>query len=382
MLKKNIVFALFFVSSLSGLFAEPVTCISRFNKCKYPTDFTAFSYVKTDAPKGGRLKMGTMGTFDSLNRDIVKGIPAESLIMTLDSLMKPAVDDPHALYPLIAEKVDVASDFSQATFYINPKARFHDGTSITAEDVDFTFKILCEKGLPRYRHYFSKIETATVINSHTIRLDLKKDKDGFDRELPMILARAKILSKEFFKDKDFQSTGLTPILGSGPYRVGKVVPGRSIEYVRVKDYWASDLPVNKGQYNFDKIIIDYYTNAQAQFEAFKAGEFDCFFEADQKQWQTAYNFKAVQDGRIKQISARHRRPVSVRTLIFNLRRPLFQDIRVRKALTWAYDFETFNKMYCYDSYDRMTSLFANTLFVSNTPPLGQELDFLRKFKGV
>lgn len=359
---------------------QPQVFISRFNTPKYAPGFENFAYVNVHAPKGGRVVMGTIGTFDSLNKDIVKGIPAHSLLMTADPLMKSTIDDPHSVYPLIAEKVTVAPDASFVIFHLNPKARFHDDSPITATDVQFTIELLGTQGLPRYRSYFHQIEKITVIDLQTIRFDLKKINGEYDRELPTIIAKTRILSQKSLAGIDFASSGLTPILGSGPYKVGAVSPGRSIVYERVKNYWAADLPVNKGQYNFDEIMIDYYKNAQAQFEAFKAGEFDCFFEPDQKQWHTAYNFTAIKDGRVKQVRAEHQRPVSVHTFIFNLRRPIFQDLRVRKALNYAYDFETFNKMYCHGAYHRMTSLFANTHFVSTEPPQGIELDYLLPYK--
>lgn len=359
---------------------QPQAFISRFNTPKYAPGFESFAYVNVQAPKGGRVVMGAIGTFDSLNKDIVKGISAHSLLMTADPLMKSTIDDPYSVYPLIAEKVTVDPGASFVVFHLNPKAQFHDDSPITAADVQFTIELLRTQGLPRYRSYFNQIEKITIIDPQTIRLDLKKVNGKYDRELPLIIAKTRILSQKSLTGIDFASSGLMPILGNGPYKVGAVSPGRSIIYERVKNYWAADLPVNRGQYNFDEIVIDYYKNAQAQFEAFKAGEFDCFFEADQKQWHTAYNFAALRDGRVKQVRSEHQRPVSVYTFIFNLRRPIFQDLRVRKALNYAYDFETFNKMYCHGAYRRMTSLFANTHFVSTEPPQGLELDYLLPYK--
>lgn len=336
--------------------------ISRFNKPKYPSDFKSLDYVNPNAPKGGRIRIGTIGTFDTLNKDIAKGIVAEGLLLTFDPLMKKTQDDPHTWYGVIAEKADMAPDFSAITFYINPKARFHDGSPITAEDVEFSINLLMEKGLPRYKVFYSKIEKLTIIDTHTIQMTFKKGSEGYDREMPMVMSNLRVLSKNALKDRDFLSTGLKPILGSGAYRVFKVDQGKTILFERVKDYWAANLPINVGQFNFDIIEIQYYKNNHSLFESFKVGEFDCYFEADEKQWHTAYDFKAIKQGKVKKVQTTHTRPVTVRTLIFNMQNPLFADIRVRKAISYAFDFAMMNKQLFHNAYHQMTSLFANTHF--------------------
>lgn len=373
------------VFSASAVLAEPTSRLARFGNPKYPADFTSFAYVNPNAPKGGKLKMGAMGTFDSLNQYIAIGIPPvvisyqQSGSLTMDSLMVRAADEPYTMYALIAEKADLAPDNSSITFYINPKAKFNDGTPIMAEDVKFSYELLRDQGLPKYRLHYGKIEKMEVLAPRTIKLTFKKPETGYDPETPLIVAGLNVFSKAKYEGTDFRTTGMTPLLGTGPYKVLKAEPGRSVTYERVKDYWAADLPVNKGKYNFDIIQIDYYKNAEAQFQAFKAGEFDAFFEVNSQQWRDGYNTPAVNSGKIKKFEAKHQRPVTVRTSIFNMRRPLFQDIRVREAIALAYDWETVNKMLCDDDYQRMTSLFANTALAHKGPAQGLELDYLKPY---
>lgn len=377
-------FLFIMVVSITSAFSNPTTSLSRFGHPKYGADFTSFSYVNPNAPKGGKLKMGAMGTFDTLNQYIAKGIPPvvlalQSGSLIIDSLMVRAVDEPFSLYGLIAQKVDLAPDFSSITFYLNPKARFHDGTPITAEDIKFSYGMLKEQGLPRYRMFYGKIEKIDILDSQTLKLTFKKTEKGYDPEIPLITAMLPVFSKSRYEGKDFRETGMTPLLGSGPYKVAQAEPGRSITYERVKDYWAKDLPVNRGKYNFDAIQIDYYKNAEAQFLAFKAGEFDAFFEINTQQWHDGYNIDAVKSGKIKKVGAKHQRPVSVRTSIFNMRRPIFQDIRVREAIAKAFDWETVNKMICNNDYMRVTSLFANTKLAHKGPAKGLELKFIEPY---
>ncbi|MBM3467807.1 MAG: ABC transporter substrate-binding protein [Alphaproteobacteria bacterium] len=380
---KNIAFIA--TLTITALRADPSPSLARFGTPKYGADFKAFSYVNPDAPKGGKLKMGAMGTFDSLNQYIAKGIPPvvismQSNSLTVDPLMTRAVDEPFTLYGLIAEKADLAPDYSTITFYINPNARFHDGTPITAEDVKFSYEMLKEQGLPRYRQYYGKIEKIEILDPRVIKLTFQKNEGKYDPEIPLITAMLHVFSKAQYEGKDFRETGMTPLLGSGPYRISDVEPGRFVKYERVKDYWAADLPVNRGRYNFDIIQIDYYKNAEAQFQAFKAGEFDVFFEVNTQQWRDGYNIPAVNSGKIKKVGMKHKRPVTVRTSIFNMRRPLFKDIRVREAIGKAFDWETTNKILCNGDYERVTSLFSNTPLAHKGPAEGLELKLLEPYR--
>ncbi len=359
---------------------KAVHALARFGQPKYPADFIHFSYVNPNAPKGGMLRLGTIGTFDTINKDIVKGIGAEGLLLTFDPLMVRSAEEPFTLYGVIAQGVEVAPDASSVTYYLNPNARFQDGSPVTAEDVKFTIETLRDKGLPRYRQYYSRITQMEIIDSYTIKMDLKANDDGkYDPELPMIIANVRVLSKAQLEKIDFAESGLTVIVGSGPYKVANVDQGRSITYQRDPNYWAKDLPVNRGQYNFDTIKIEYFKNAQAQFQAFAAGEFDVYFETNPNQWETAYNFAAVNDGKIKRVDTTHRRPVAVKTIIFNMRRPIFSDIKVRKALNLAFDFNTLNKIVFSGIMKCPNSLFANTFLAHHGPAEGKEKELLEHF---
>lgn len=355
-------------------FAEGV---SRYGKPQLPSDFTNFPYVNTKAPKGGILRLSAVGTFDSLNHLIIKGVAALGVSYTFDTLMRRSPGEPFTLYPLIAEKADIASDASQMTISLNPRARFHDGSAITAQDVKFTIELLIEKGWPRYRHYFSKIKDMQVKDTTTLVINFNKGEQGYDPELPFIVLLIPPLSQKSLADKNFAETGLAPVLGSGAYRVAEVDPGRSITYERVKDYWAAELPTAIGQNNFDKIRIDYYKNIATQFQAFLAGEADCYFETDPNHWQTAYSSAhAVKSGKIKLYKVEHQRPVAVKTIIFNLRRPIFEDRRMREALSYAFDFETLNKMVFDSMLKRPASLFANTKLAHHGAAEGKEREIL------
>lgn len=363
------------ISSLSKVQAE--SSLSRFNTPKYKGGFTHFSYVNPNAPKGGKLRMATVGKFDCVNSDTITSIAAQGLSMTQDPLMKKAVDDPFTWYPLIAESVEVAPDFSQVTFHLDPRAQFHDGKPINAEDIQFSIELLRDKGLPRYKKYYSRIEAIRIQSPRVITIVFKADPQGeYDRELPMIMANLHPLSKKDLQGVDFQQTGLRVIMGSGPYKVKTVDQGRKIVFERHKSYWAKDLPVNKGQYNFDEIGIEYFKNDQTLRQAFKAGEVDTYFETNQRKWNTDYDFPAVRRGDVVQVSLEHKRPVTVWTPIFNLKNPLFQDQRVRKAIAMAFDFHHINKVQFHGDYKRMNSLFANTHYVSKDKPSSEEIDLL------
>ncbi|MBW8310269.1 MAG: extracellular solute-binding protein [Candidatus Paracaedibacteraceae bacterium] len=374
------VLSLFLLLSTTVM-AKPEYAISRFGRPKHTEIEKSMPYLNPTAPKGGRLRMATVGSFDSLNRFVVKGFAAEGLTMCYDTLMKRAADDPYSMYGLVAEKVDLAPDSSEMTFYLNPKAKFHDGQSITTEDVKFSIEILRDKGLPRYKKYYSRIKAIQIIDPQTIKLTFSPDEQGnYDKELPIIMGNLVVLPKHWLKDKDFSSLTLEEIPGAGPYKVKSYELGRKIIFERVSDYWGAELPLLKGANNFDLISIEYFKSDHALRESLKAGEIDFYMEMDQKNWNTAYDFPAVKDGRVIKMQMEHKRPVPVRTIIFNMKKPIFEDRRVRKAIAMAFDFNQINKTQYHNAFKPMTSLFANTHFVPQGKLSAEELKLLNPFK--
>lgn len=376
----NKILSLLFLFSSTAL-AKPEFAISRFGTVKHKESEKTMPYLNPEAPKGGRLRMATIGSFDSLNRFVIKGFAAEGLTMCHDTLMKRAADDPHGMYGLVAEKIDVTKDSSEVTYYLNPKAKFHDGKLITADDVKFSIEILRDKGLPRYKKYYSKIKEIKIIDPQTIKLAFAADDQGqFDREMPTIMGNLPILPKHLLEGKDFSSFTLQEIPGSGPYKLKDYQLGRKITFERVPNYWAADFPLMKGANNFDIISIEYFKSDHALRESLKAGEVDFYMEQDQKNWRTAYDFPAVKDGRVVKMEMEHKRPVAARAIIFNVKKTIFQDQRVRKAIAMAFDFDQINKTQYHGAFKPMSSLFANTHFVPTGKPSADELKILTPFK--
>jgi len=343
---------------------------------KYPANFQHFAFVNPDAPKGGLLRQREIGGFDSFNPFIPKG-NAVNVGLIYDSLTYHSPDEPFTEYGLLAEQIDKAADNSYVRFILNPKARFHDGTPVTAEDVIFTFNTLLEKGDPMYRHYYGDVERVVAEDPLKVRFDFKH-KDN--RELPLILGQLQILPKHWWADRDFAKGSLEPPLGSGPYRIAKVAPGSSVHFERVGDWWAKDLPVTRGLYNFDRIQIDYYRDTQVALEAFKAGQFDFNLEYSAKDWATGYDSPALRAGRFVQESIHNENPAGMQGYVFNLRRPAFQDRRVREAIALLFDFEWANKQLFYGTYKRTHSYFANSELASSGLPDAAELQLLEPLR--
>lgn len=372
---------IFFCIFSSPVFGEeyvgvPSYAIAMHGSPKYSPDFKYFSYVFPDAPKGGSVTFYAFGSFDTLNPFTLKGIPAAGSSLVFDTLMTASADEPFSKYPLVAESIETSANRSFVAFNINKKAKFHDGSPITAADVEFSFNILKEKGNPLYRYYYANVKEVKVTSPHRILFVFDKEKDN--RELPLILSELPVLSATHWKNKDFSATTLRPILGSGPYRVTSVDPGRSIVLERVKNYWASDLPSTKGLNNFDSIRYDYYRDATVALEAFKTGAFDLRIENEAKKWEKSYDFPAVKNGLVIKESFSHHNPSGMQGFVFNLRNPLFQNVNVRKALTLAFDFEWSNKSLFYGLYKRTQSYFDNSPLASSGLPEGRELELLKE----
>ncbi len=346
---------------------------------KYGKGFRHFEYVNPDAPKGGEVRLSAIGTFDSLNPFILKGVPAAGIGLIFDTLMESSADEPFSQYGLVAETIEVPSDNSWVAFEINSSARWHDGSYITPDDVVFTFNILMEKGHPFYRSYYHDVVRAEKIGQNKVRFVFRKGVKN--SELPLIVGQLVVLSKKYYSSRDFNKTTLEPPMGSGPYEISDVKPGRSITYRLVKNYWGKDIPVNKGRYNFGTIKYEYYRDATVALEAFKAGEYDFRLENIAKVWATAYKGPAFEQGKIIKEELPNNNPVGMQAFVYNTRRQIFRKRKVREALAYAFDFEWTNKTFFYNSYKRTKSYFENSDLASRGLPSKEELKLLNPYRG-
>ncbi len=352
--------------------------LDLYGELKYPSDFSHFDYVNPNAPKGGTLRQAAIGTFDTFNDFILKGVSAAGVGMVYDTLMAAAEDEPFSQYGLLAEKVELAEDRTFVIFHLNSKARFHDGQPVTAADVVFTFNLLLEQGQPMYKRYYADVIGVEALDPGRVKFTFK---DGNNAELPLIVGQLAVLPRHFWQGKEFNDAGLALPLGSGPYRIKSFVPGKTVKYERVKDYWAADLPVNKGRYNFNTLVYDYYRDATVALEAFKSGEYDFRHENVSKNWATLYNGPQFNDGRIIKKEIVHEIPQGIQGFVFNTRRPQFIDRRVRQALIYAFDFEWSNKNLFYNQYKRSNSYFSNSEMAAVGPPSPAEIKLLKPFAG-
>ena len=360
--------------------AEPSHGLSIFGDLKYKPNFAHFDYVNPDAPKGGRLvTMGTsaLDTFDSFNSFILKGDAAQGLGLVYDSLMIRATDEPDSLYGLVAETVDVASDRRTVTFKLRPEAKFADGTPVTAADCAFTFTSLKDKGHPAYQIVLRNVASATAVDARTIRYDFTGDEL---RDLPSVVAGLPVLPKAFYDKHPFDETWLDPPLGSGPYVVGSFNQGSSVNYKRRADYWARDLAVNRGRYNFDEIRYEYFRERTASVQALRGGQLDLREEFTSKEWATGYDIPPVKQGRMLLRTLPDNNPSGTQGLWINTRKAKFTDPRVRHALDLAFDYEWANKNLFYGSYKRTTSYFENSPLKAEGKPSPAELALLEPFK--
>jgi microcin C transport system substrate-binding protein len=359
------------------------TGLSLIGEPKYPADFKHFAWVNPDAPKGGKTRMFAEGSFDSLNPWPIQGQPAGGMGLVFESLFATSPDEASTEYANIAAWASFPSDYSSATFEIRAAAKFHDGRPITPEDVIFSLESL-KKASPRMSAYYKDVASAEKTGERQVTFRFSEKNN---RELPHIVTSLQILPKHWWEAKgangeprDIMKSSLEVPLGSGPYRVKSFEPGRQITYERVQDWWAKDLPVMRGQYNFDEIQYVYFRDRTPGFESFKAGSLDYWTETSAKSWATEFEFEALKKGLVQKLMPARKRVTPMQGFYMNLRKPMFQDVRVRRAFNLAFDFEWANKNLFYDSYTRTNSFFANSELAAVGLPAGRELEILNEVK--
>ena len=346
---------------------------------KYPKNFKKFDYASDKAYKGGTIKLSSIGTFDNLNPYILKGVAAWQTTYLFETLMKSSFDEPFSQYGLIAKSVKIPEDRSWIIFKIRKIAKFSNGEKITPEDIIFSFNILTTKGHPIYKTYYGQVDKVEKFSENEVKFSFKGDPNP---ELPLIIGyQLPIFSKKYWDGKEFDKTTLNPPLGSGPYLVSDVKPGRSITLKKNPNYWGNKINVNVGRFNFDTIHTDFYRDETVALEAFKSGAYDFKQENSSKNWATAYKFGAVKEGRVKIEEIKYFRPSGMQGFAFNMRKSIFQNINVRKALTYAFDFEWSNRNLFYNAYTRTKSFFDNSDLSSQSFPSEEELVILEKYRG-
>ncbi len=358
-------------AGIGGVWAEEaVTAIAIQGAPKFAPGFPHFDSVNPNAPKGGRLVQGVLGSFDTTNPYIIKGVPVAGVRDNVtESLLARGIDEPFSLYGLIAESVELPDDRSEVTFNLNPKARFSDGRPVTAADVLFSFETLRDKGRPNHRAYFKKVVKTERLSDLKVRFVFE---NGGDRELPLILGVMPILASHVLTSDTFEQTSLAPFIGSGPYTMAVIDPGRSITYARNPEYWGRDLPVNRGRFNFDELRYEYFRDDNVMFEAFKNGDLDVRFEDNPALWSQGYDFPAIRDGRIVKAEMTAQQPAGMAALVFNTRRPLFANRAVRQALIQLFDFEFVNRSLFNGLYKRTESFFERSILSSVGRPADEE----------
>ena len=363
---------------MQGLWAAVQTTpyIAIHSQPKY-AGLSVMPYANAQAPKGGYLSTASNGTFDNLNSMNGKGSSTDGVEYLFDSLMSNSLDEPGVMYPLLAEKVTYDPKQTQyVIFHLNPRARFSDGSAVTAEDVKFTFDTYKTKANPGLQMYLSDLDKTEVLSKYAVKMSFKSDNNA---EMPLILAQMPIYSKRDWQKKDFTRVTMQPILGSGPYLIDRIDAGRSISYKRNPNYWGKDLAVNKGRYNFDRLKYVYYRNLDIAFEGFKSGQYTLHEEFTARKWVTEYRFPAVQAGMVVKYRFQHQNPIPTQSFVFNSRRAPFQDIKFRQAITYAYDFEWQNKALFYGQYRRLQSYFANSELEAKGAPSPAELAILKPY---
>ncbi len=357
------------VLAITGLpaHAEPRHGIAMHGEPRLPAGFTHLPYANPEAPEGGRLRLAVTGSFDNLNPFIIKGQRVGAMRQfVFESLMTRNRAEPFALYGLIARSINVTEDRRKVVFHLHPEARFSDGVPVTSRDVLFSIDTLRTHGRPNHRAYYGKIARAEAPDDHTVELHL----DGADRELVLIVGLMPVLPEHFFKDREFETTTLDPLVGSGPYIVDRIRPGRQISFRRNPDYWGRDLAVSRGRWNFNELVIDFYRDDQSAFEALKKGLVDVREESNPVRWATAYDFPAVDDGRFIKETVRTAQPAPAAGLVFNTRREIFSDVRVRQALLHAFDFEWANANLFHGLFERTQGYFSGSALSAIGHPAG------------
>lgn len=364
---------------------------AQFGTLKYPAKFTHFDWVNPAAPKGGTLRVMAFGTFDTLNPYTFKGTSPVATpnflqygvnelnepLMVGTGLYAPSGDEPTSSYGLIARSVEYAEDRSWVVFNLRPEARFHDGKPITAYDVAFSYRLLLKEGHPQYRTNLQEVQRVDILGPQRIRFVFKRAGNPL---LILRLGELPVLPQHYWKDRDFKATTFTPPLGSGPYRITQVQPGRQLVFERVKDYWGKDLPVNRGFNNFDRVEVEFYRDSDVAFEAFKAGEFDIYIEHQAKNWANGYDFPAVNRGEVIKAQVAHQIPTQTQGLFMNTRRATFADVRVREALGMMFDFEWTNRTLFSGAYQRALSYYPNSEFSATGVPQGHEWLLLSPYR--
>ena len=358
--------------------SSPAHGIAMHGDLAYPPGFAHFGYVNPGAPKGGRMVRSAIGTFDSFHPFIIKGNPASGIGLIYDTLTTSSADEPFSQYGLLAKTVETPKDRSWVRFVLREEARWHDGKPVTADDVIFSFETLKKKGSPFFRFYYASVEEVEKEGPRTVLFTFES---GENRELPLIVGQLTVLPKHYWEKRDFEATTLDPPLASGPYKIGSFEAGRYLEYERVADYWGRDLPVNVGRHNFDKLRFDYYRDSTVAVEAFKGGEYDFRLENNSKIWATGFELPEIGQGSIVKESLKHERPAGMQSFVFNLRREMFKDPKVREALAFAFDFEWSNQTLFYSQYTRTRSFFDNSELAATGAPGPQELAILEPFRG-
>lgn len=363
----------------NAMAAEQTTSygVSLFGDLKYPKDFKNFDYVNPNAPKGGKLTEASIGSYDTLNGFVVKGRAADATGLLFDTLLASAEDEPSSAYGLLAESVTRPADNTWVEFNLRKDAKFSDGSPVTPEDVIFTFNTLMEKGHPHYKAYYRDVSKVEKTGPHSVKFYIS---NPANRELAGILGQFPILSKKFYETHDFTKADMTVPLGSGPYLLDAAEPGKFIRYKRNPNYWGKDLPVNRGKYNFDLIQIDYYRDETVAVQALLAGQYDFRLENIARIWANGYDSPAIKSGELIKTEIPHEIPTGMQGFFFNIRRDKFSDLRVRKAITLAFDFEWANKNLFNSAYTRTDSYFSNSELAAHGLPPKEELALLEPFR--